>query len=921
MRPVKLTVSAFGPYAGKTIIELDKLGKSGLYLITGDTGAGKTTIFDAITFALFGEPSGDNRDAGMLRSKYAEPETPTEVELVFEYAGQEYKVKRNPEYQRPKSRGEGFTIESANAELHCPDGKVITKKKEVNNAVTDILGIDRDQFTQIAMIAQGDFLKLLLAPTEERKKIFQKIFHTGNYALIQEKLKKDLSEINNSYKSVRSSIRQYISDIACDENDVFLPEVEKAKNDEMTIGDIIGLLDSLIRKDDSAEKTYEEEVRKTDRQLNKLTEILTNISNQKKAEESLKESEKKLSEESASLAELRYGLEKAEKSRPEAEDIKQKISVLNAAIPDYDKLAEKINANEKLKKELHKLTEKLAVSKEDLEKQRSSLEALNEEYKTLGDASAEKEKYTSEKKDAEAGLKALNGLSELCGGYDDLLAQLETAKKDFDNKTKLAAEKTADYDSKYHSYIAEQAGMLAEDLKDGSPCPVCGSLSHPRLAERSEKAPTRSALDKARNDAEKARDDEVSASEKINSVTKSISEKEKHISNTAAGLLSADDIAGVKKELPDKIKLINSSIKDIENNIKTAENNIKRKTGLESMIPEAEKSISQIGSAVQQTEKDIAELNALVSAGEKAISELKTRLQFDTKERLVEEIERLEDKQSSIEKIYNSAKKQYDDCDRRIAELNAAVTEVKKQLVNRIEADENEQNELQKDLISKKEEFNRNIKIITARLSKNKDIRKHINEKNAEAEAAEKKLRCVRSLADTANGNISGKEKIMLETYIQMTYFDRIIARANTRFMVMSGGQYELKRRESSENNRSQSGLDLDVIDHYNGSERSVNTLSGGESFKASLSLALGLSDEIQSSAGGIKLDTMFVDEGFGSLDEESLQQAMKALMGLADGERLVGIISHVSELKERIDKQIIVTKQKSGGSRVNIVT
>ena len=208
---------------------------------------------------------------------------------------------------------------------------------------------------------------------------------------------------------------------------------------------------------------------------------------------------------------------------------------------------------------------------------------------------------------------------------------------------------------------------------------------------------------------------------------------------------------------------------------------------------------------------------------------------------------------------------------------------------------------------------------LAARIRCNQTALEHLKEQSGDLEETEKKWTWVRALSNTANGNISGEEKIMLETYVQMTYFDRIIARANTRFMVMSGGQYELKRRIEAENNRSQSGLELDVIDHYNGTERSVNSLSGGETFKASLSLALGLSDEIQSSAGGIRLDTMFVDEGFGSLDEESLQQAMRALSSLTEGNRLVGIISHVAELKEKIDKQIFVTKDRSGGSRAEI--
>ncbi|NLA88209.1 MAG: SMC family ATPase [Clostridiales bacterium] len=237
MRPITLTMSAFGPYAEKTVLELYKLGTQGIYLITGDTGAGKTTIFDAITFALYGEASGENREASMLRSKYATPETPTFVELVFEYAGKRYTIKRNPEYERPVKRGEGTTTQKADAELTMPDGQVITKAKDVTNTVKEIIGIDRSQFTQIAMIAQGDFLKLLLAPTEERKKIFRQIFRTELYQVLQDKLKEESAALSRQREALCSRIRQYIDDIVCKDDDVLSIELEKAKSRNLPISD------------------------------------------------------------------------------------------------------------------------------------------------------------------------------------------------------------------------------------------------------------------------------------------------------------------------------------------------------------------------------------------------------------------------------------------------------------------------------------------------------------------------------------------------------------------------------------------------------------------------------------------------------------------------------------------------------------
>ncbi len=338
------------------------------------------------------------------------------------------------------------------------------------------------------------------------------------------------------------------------------------------------------------------------------------------------------------------------------------------------------------------------------------------------------------------------------------------------------------------------------------------------------------------------------------------------------------------------------------------------------IIPEKEKNNKEINKEVNELENKLTELNANKILTEKRVGELKAKLSFDSKTAAKKKISELENQSKAIERAIKDANDEYLSCKDKVTGLNAKIEEAEKMLKDKIDCDIEAENDKlinvkyqRKALLNKKE-------TITTRVRSNEKNLKAIGKSSNELAKVEKKLNWLQTLSDTANGNLKGKEKIMLETYVQMTYFDRIIERANSRLMIMSGGQYELKRRRESENNQRQSGLDLDVIDHYNGSERTVKTLSGGESFKASLSLALGLSDEIQSLAGGIQLDTMFVDEGFGSLDEESLQQAMRALADLTEGNRLVGIISHVSELKEKIDKQIIVTKNRDEGSKAEII-
>lgn len=331
MRPIKLTMSAFGPYASKTVLDLDKLGTSGLYLITGDTGAGKTTIFDAITFALYGEASGDNRESTMFRSKYANAEIPTEVELAFQYAGKEYYIKRNPEYERPKTRGEGFTTEKANAELHYPDGRVVTKLREVDRAVEEIMGIDRNQFTQIAMIAQGDFLKLLLASTDDRKKIFQKIFRTRCYYVLQERLKNESGKLGKEYETISASIRQYINGIVCDEDDVLSIKVRIAKAGMCSTEDTLELLSTLIANDKEEEEKLDDEQKNIGKSLEEITAILTNHETWSKARKSLEKSKSDLSEAIVTLEMLKTNLQSEEANKPKVEDMANLKDIYQAA--------------------------------------------------------------------------------------------------------------------------------------------------------------------------------------------------------------------------------------------------------------------------------------------------------------------------------------------------------------------------------------------------------------------------------------------------------------------------------------------------------------------------------------------------------------------------------------------------------------
>ena len=919
MRPIKLVMSAFGPYAGVTTLELDKLGTKGLYLITGDTGAGKTTIFDAITFALYGEASGDNRNADMFRSKYADPDTPTEVELTFEYNGKEYYVKRNPAYLRPKKKGGGFTSKPADAELHYPDGRVVAKLKDVNNAIVEIMGIDRNQFTRIAMIAQGDFLKLLLASTDDRKKIFQKLFHTKNYWFLQESLKSQSGNLAKEYEKASDSINQYIGGILCEDDNPLSVSVRKAMNGEMTTGDVTELLDKLIKEDADAKEKLTADIDKKELKIKKLTALIAKAEEQKKAETSLKNSEEKLVEVTEKLNEAKAAMEAANEKKPQITELGEKISALKNELPLYDELETKKKNLDAITKNITDSTGKLAAEKDKAEKLKAEIQTLKEELQTLGKAEEEKLKAEHQKEALAKEQTALSELQALLSGLTTLEAQLADKQADYKRKSEAAEEMRRIYEVNNKAYLDEQAGILAETLTDGEPCPVCGSTHHPYPAVKSSAAPTKAVLDKSKKAAAAAEKAAAAASETAQTTIAAIAEKKSYIQQSAEKIIAVDSFDEISVALTAKKQALETALDENRSVMLKVTEQVSRKQQLDRLIPAQEDESNSVRTKISELEKSLASFTSTKNAEEKQIKATREKLKFEDKAIVQKEIAVLTTQKTAIETAVEKAVKEYNNRDKEVAEIKSAIEETKKLLQDKEPCDiENEKQQLS-ELTTHKNNLAKKLQSVIVRLSTNALMQKRIQEKSEEVSKIEKQWTMVKALSNTANGNISGKAKIMLETYIQMNYFDRIIARANTRLMIMSDGQYELKRRIEPDNKRSQSGLDLDVIDHHNGSERSVKTLSGGESFKASLALALGLSDEIQSSAGGIRLDTMFVDEGFGSLDEESLQQAIKALTGLTEGNRLVAIISHVNELKDRIENQIIVKKDRLGGSIATI--
>ena len=917
MRPLKLTMSAFGPYAGVTEIDFEKLGKKGLYLITGDTGAGKTTIFDAISYALYGEASGDIRETSMLRSKYADETTPTYVELEFLYDNKNYKIKRNPEYERKKKSGDGTTKQTADAELILPDGTPVTKTKEVNSKIIEIIGVDRNQFSQIAMIAQGDFKKLLVADTKQRQEIFRKIFRTELYQVFQGKLHDEFSKLKNDCEKIRNSISQYIDGIECDEDNGLNIDVRKAKNGEMIIDDVTATIKKLLEEDSLLAEATEKKISVCEKEFEKVTEILAKGEEISRAEKDLETAKKSQTETTAELENADKILKAEYEKKPELEKLTAQIAVLAEELPQYDKLkniTDEIIRADALIKRNEKELETCTESAETISKK---IEKLNEEYETLENAGALKEKLLREKEQAENVKTAYENLLENLFKLSEAEAKFSSAQAKYLKAKETAEKDKTDYDEKYRAFLDEQAGILASGLEENIPCPVCGSTNHPSPAVKSENAPTEADVKLAKEKCDKSLKFMSDASGNASEIRGEVSSLEDAVKKQLTEMGIDCEIADAEEKVSSLISDKKSEIKTLSEKITIEEENEKRKAEISKLIPTHEKQLKESEEKSTELKQQIASLKASETELEKQLSELTEKLKFKTKNDAVAHLEKLKMNVTLIQKSIEKAENNFRSCEKKMTELKGRINQLKSLLENAEKID-TEKLSIRKDELTEEKSSLRKIQgKLNIRISNNKSALSHIREKSEDLSVYEEKFSWMKSLYDTASGKSKGK--VMLETYIQMNYFDRIIEKANLRLLKMTGNQYELRRSEQL-GNQGQQGLDLSVIDHYNGTERSVKSLSGGESFKASLSLALGLADEIEQSAGGIKLDTMFVDEGFGSLDSESLNQAFRTLAELSDGNRLVGIISHVSELKEKIDRQIVITKEKSGGSKIRII-
>lgn len=1055
MKPVRLIMSAFGSYGEKT--EIDFQGVShGLFLITGDTGAGKTTVFDAITYALYDKTSGKARDGNMMRSQYALEDADTYVELTFSYREEIYTVRRNPEYLRLGKRryADGsprYVKEAAKVELILPDGSVYRgKKRETDQKLVEIMGMDAEQFTQIAMIAQGDFLRLLHAESKERRKIFSKIFNTKLYNRVQEELKRRAGELYTQLESNLRAARQEMERVEFAGNLAFLDEgafVERWRAlinyDMIPYEEGLEALKELIKEGASLEKEKKKQAealqkkleelngrKKEGETLNRLFDAFDKICRDAEEiagkEQECKEWEAKLQTGQRAEKVKAYETKLAE-SREAAKKLKKNIDELEGgwealqacakeAKEEKVRLKEELLWQEKTSNaellrleevlpqygQLLKLRQTFALEDDRLQKkhgeQERQKESLDDLKKNIERTRGLQEKYAQSPGKMEGLLlreaqqtERSRDLQQLESQWSQLVEEEkegQTRRRQAEKAQQSYLAVLQDYEERYQAFLAEQAGILAGQLEPGRPCPVCGSWEHPNVRKLTEGAPTQAEVEKAKKErdlAEEKREQSVARLHEqaarceaargafAREYERVMGEKEQASFKDGDGMLRAS-IQEALAENERAAEKTRAELKQVKRETESYRQAAEAEKGLKEKLEGLKKSYEQVKSEYEKLLMEGKRLETEIRMKEESlpfpselqakerIDELKNILetarasydQAEKKEReSVEELKKLEGQRTSCRETLWQQEKEVKSCqvnyesslneqgfgdekaylegklspeymeelEGRIKEFHTLVNETagrKKSLKEQLEGKERaklsqlegEIEVAEKEQKKAQEEY---IRLYTGN-QKNREVQNRLMAYLKKDGELKRQYEMIGNLSKTANGTLSGAVKLDFETYVQRQYFKQIIHAANRRLIRMTSGEFILQCRElKALASQGQAGLNLDIYHMASDSVRDVKTLSGGESFMASLSMALGLSDIVQNAAGAIRLDTMFVDEGFGSLDDSARGQAIRILTELADEKMLVGIISHVNELKEQIECKLLVSKSEKG--------
>ncbi|MDD7431329.1 MAG: AAA family ATPase [Coriobacteriaceae bacterium] len=1081
MRPTKLIISAFGPYPGKTVIPLEDLGNNGLYLICGDTGAGKTTIFDAICFALYGEASGSKnagaRDGQSLRSDFADPSTETYVDLEFEYRGQQYRIKRSPKYTRPKQRGTGTKEQPAAVEFYRPNQPAITKEREARAAIEELLGIDRSQFGQIVMIAQGEFRKLLTSDTKERSAIMRKLFDTSIYERFQANLDAQKNALDREYASVRSKIRNAAENALFSESSGRRETRDELLESYGYLGDWLEEAISQQLEEDGREKvSLQKESDLLQGRKEGLSGKIARSQAFETAEHNLEANRAKKAALELNLPQLQAECEKAEASEPLMESLKKEATLIQEKIGLFDRADQIAEDAAQKAKDAAKADADLQTLQAQMETARRIQDETAMEIERLSNAAVEEQRSKTE---VEAWLKENEQATERLAQFQQLkelqakqeqteanarkaseaLAAAEQEKASAATAEKLARQRYQDLEScgeahakaiarekeasrQYHdalnlrdelsslqenlaktrramtaaqtqadnangkwqdaankltalesARLAEQAGILAASLSTGEACPVCGSTNHPNPARLSEQAPSEADIENAKVNADRLhaeaqkqaanaaaaagkhkvqqelldgfeqengcieaiekqierarnildesqeevrttadlvrqRDDAkaaLSQSEETKRATEAKVEKlQKNLNAAEATRIHAESLANAKHQelsgcseseaqeqlakAENGLRNANIQLENARADLKTLENAKKKQQEALDIVSAIEKRISEIKNKVILLESERA-------SAQSTADELRKQLPYASKQEASAALQQCQEEAHRLESGIQNARIKRDAIQNELRALEQNIASLVIQLKEKPQIDL-EATALEIDRLSQQiGETRQQIEDLNIRIATNSIHSERLAQALRENKGLEERYSSILELSQVASGNVTGQAKISFETFVQGIYFDRIIHAANRRLALLTSGRYELVRRADASSKIKKTGLDLDVFDNYTGRARAASTLSGGESFQASLCLALGLSDVVQAHAGGIQLETMFIDEGFGSLDQEALNAAVGMLSTLSQENKLIGIISHVEELKENIESKIVVTRDRQGSS------
>lgn len=1060
MKPLILTISAFGPYAGVQKINFSLL-KEQIFVISGPTGAGKTTIFDAISFALFGEPSGSSRDRDSLRSDFALPETQTFVELEFELRGKTYKIKRLPQQEQKKLRGEGFTTKNADAELLMPDGTLITKVSSVDEKINEFLGINKSQFKQIVMLPQGEFRKLLEADSNERELIFRKIFGTEGFAEIQKRLDDESRELYRAVQDIKMQMdthikhfdlvgSQSLEEIRARNNiniEQFIEAVKKlSETDEAQIKLLKAQLDSVtlsqgelkeeiakcnemnkkLKDKEQIRQEYTDAVSRTEefRQKEISLEYARKALPINEIDEQYKKSRKSIEIKTDELAAAKEKAEKSTKNyeasrelfnkekenEPVRKSYEAELSLLASMLPKVIQYEKSVGALASAKARNSETIRLFENNGKELELTRENRKQQEETLKQLYAAEAECIKLSNEIAENKKLLFELDDIKKLILAFSEQKEVYEAKQSDFEAFEAEFIVFRSRLEFLEDQYIRGQAGILAKTLQLNAPCPVCGALEHPKPAKTLENIPGEEQLKSLKQQYTSLSEQRTDKMKVLSGLNGNLESKKAEIQNKLIAYdnksCKAEDGADVEIELQgieasgscarydfseQGIEIIQNKINkkgaELKNETLVLMGDYKKKNEFVHKKDKLEKEYKETTDKLSRLEENVNSLNLQKLACSEELTKLSTETESIEKDvpqdirstarlnaRIAEmrqAVERLEAQYKKAENALEISKEAMGNSEREVAiratslsenieesaglekllkekllgegfesyehyvEMRKAQTElaVLQQAINTFYQKlsslkdmlarlENETKELEvqdtdalhnkyNSLIEEQNKLQQQQNLVFSRNSNNSKTLKQLDKVLTELKLLEEKYRIIGELAKVAKGDNS--QRITFERYVLAAYFDEIITAANLRMAKMTGSRYSLKRKEDKTKGRAQQGLELDVFDNYTGKARHVKTLSGGEGFKASLSLALGLADVVQAYSGGISLDTLFIDEGFGSLDPESLDSAIQCLVEIQQSGRLVGVISHVPELKERIRSVLEICPMKEG--------